>query len=113
MNTFQIMRNYSDRIVYASKCGNQSQKEFFVYADPNLVGKWQKDPTIPLVDVLESFKIFTVDNRSSQGIALTPSLGQLQDAFGPISETEMIKTILQHGRVSRVKQECGPKGFIA
>jgi ribosome maturation protein Sdo1 len=107
------MRNYSDRIVYASKCGNQSQKEFFVYADPNLVLKWRKDSTIPLVDVVESFKIFTVDNRSSQGIAMTPSMGQLEDAFGPISETEMIKTILQHGRAIKVKQDCGPKGFIS
>ncbi|CAG8636550.1 24836_t:CDS:2, partial [Racocetra persica] len=75
------------------------REEFFVYADPDMVQKWRKDKTIPLVDVIQSFEVFEVYNGGREGIAGRPSNQKLENAFGTTNDMEIIQQIIQHGTI--------------
>ncbi|KAI0065985.1 DUF1960-domain-containing protein [Artomyces pyxidatus] len=57
--------------------------------------------TIPLVEVLDSFEVFS-SNQGSQGILGRPSKQELDTVFGTHTDTEVILQILQKG-----KEEAG------
>jgi ribosome maturation protein Sdo1 len=106
------MKTKSVRVVYSSKHGNEDSEEFFMYAEPGMVEKWKKDSTIPLVDVLQSFQVFSSNTKSPQGIAQRPSKAHLEDAFGTVDQTEIATKILMNGKTSVVTESTNSKGFI-
>ncbi|CAJ0642133.1 15879_t:CDS:2 [Entrophospora sp. SA101] len=84
------------KIIFKS---NDSHEEFFVFGNPDLVLKWRKDQTIPLVDVVQSFDVYETVNGGNQGIAGRPSKQRLENTFGTSDTTQVITHILQHGNV--------------
>ncbi|KAI8822504.1 ribosome maturation protein [Fimicolochytrium jonesii] len=75
--------------------------DFFVFADPNQVEPWRKDKSIPIVDVVESFDIFAVNNGGNTGVYERPSRQQLDTTFGTHNVSEIIERILQEGKIER------------
>jgi ribosome maturation protein Sdo1 len=77
-----------------------------------MVEKYKKDPSIALINVLQSFQVFQSNTHSPQGIVLKPSKEHLKQAFGTTDENEIAKTILTQGRVSALKESTHSKGYI-
>jgi len=75
-------------------------EDFIVIAhSAEILSNWKKDSSIPLSDVVESFKIFTTHKQGAQGILDTASKGSLDSAFGGIKEDEILQKILKEGKV--------------
>ncbi|KAI8898451.1 hypothetical protein BC833DRAFT_516283, partial [Globomyces pollinis-pini] len=75
----------------------------------------QLDKTIPIVEVVQAFQIFEVDNKSSQGIAMRPSKADLANAFGTEDEHLIVEKILMEGKIVHSKEgfsSVGSKGFM-
>ncbi|KAH9061003.1 DUF1960-domain-containing protein [Lactarius vividus] len=61
--------------------------------------KWKGgDRTIPLVEVVDSFEIFS-SNQGPQGILCRPSKQQLDTVFGTHIDVDVIQQILDKGKV--------------
>ncbi|CAG8635765.1 16949_t:CDS:2 [Cetraspora pellucida] len=82
------------RVTFKSTDGGR--EEFFIFADPDMVLKWRKDKTIPLVDVVQFFEVY---NGGKEGIAGHPSNQKLENTFGTTNDMEIIQQILQNGTV--------------
>ncbi|KAL2915703.1 hypothetical protein HK105_204648 [Polyrhizophydium stewartii] len=76
-----------------------SKEGFFVLVEPGMV-----DKSIPLVDVVQAFTIFDVDNGGSHGVVDKPN------AFGTEDETEIVKRILDQGRIVHGASSAASKG---
>ncbi|EGF79815.1 hypothetical protein BATDEDRAFT_89467 [Batrachochytrium dendrobatidis JAM81] len=99
----------SDRVVFEGGGGKES---FFVYVEPDMVDKWRKDKSIPLVEVVQAFTIFEVDNGGNHGIAIKPSKSSLH-AFGTEDETVIVTRILNDGRLVHGHQgPASSKGYV-
>lgn len=56
----------------------QNGEEYYVIAIPDMVEKWKKDKSIPIVDVVQSFDVFTSPAGGNVFPADRPSKGQLE-----------------------------------
>ncbi|KAG2183660.1 hypothetical protein INT43_006668 [Umbelopsis isabellina] len=74
-------------------------EEFFVFADHEALEKWQKDKTIPLVEVAASFEVLHIPNGGNTGEAVRPSKGELESAFNTSNSDDIVKKILSEGEV--------------
>ncbi|KAG1783039.1 DUF1960-domain-containing protein [Suillus placidus] len=84
------------KVVY--KPDTQSTDEYIVIVNPAEYKKWKAgDRTIPLADVVDSFKVFH-SNQGSQGILGTPSQQQLHTTFGTTKEVDVMTQILEKGK---------------
>ena len=63
-----------------------------------MVEKYRKDPTIPLVDVVQNFQIYSGEKPSNQ-VGLAPSKGELLSNFGSDNMDECIKKMLLEGEI--------------
>jgi len=82
------------KVVYSA-----DNDDFVVIAhSADVLNNWKKDSSIPLSDVVESFKIFTTHKQGAQGILDTASKGSLESAFGEIKEDEILQKILREGK---------------
>lgn len=76
----------------------QSTDEFTVIVNPAEYKKWKDgDRTIPLTDVVGSFKVF-YSNQGAQGILGTPSKQQLDTVFGTTKDVDVVTHILEKGK---------------
>ncbi|EPZ33057.1 hypothetical protein ROZALSC1DRAFT_29269 [Rozella allomycis CSF55] len=92
-------KNSITRVVYKDKHHHGTQEEFFVLVNPDSLEKWRKDKTIPLVEVVESFDVFTIASGGHTGISDRPSKQMLAKYFETENTTEIIQKILQSGEV--------------
>ncbi|KAG2349161.1 DUF1960-domain-containing protein [Suillus weaverae] len=84
------------KVVY--KPDTQSTDEYIVIVNPAEYKKWKAgDRTIPLADVVDSFKVFH-SNQGSQGILGTPSQQQLDTIFGTTKDVDVMTQILEKGK---------------
>ncbi|KAI8073869.1 hypothetical protein BC940DRAFT_76197 [Gongronella butleri] len=74
------------RMVYKDDSGD----EFFVIVNEDMVPKWKKDRTIPLVEVVQSFDVFT-------GHGDRPSKGQLESTFNTSKNDDIVPMIIERG----------------
>lgn len=81
------------KVVYKGSDGT----EFFVIADSDMVSKYKKDKTVPLIDVVQSFEIFTTSTGSMQGEPVHPSKGVLESTFNTTNKDDIVKTIIENG----------------
>ncbi|RPB04513.1 DUF1960-domain-containing protein [Choiromyces venosus 120613-1] len=85
------------KVVYKGK-----NEDFIVFIDSiENLNKWKKDTSIPLVDVVDSFKVFCTHKHGAQGILDEAGAGLLEDEFGTKKEDEVVKKILQGGSSQR------------
>ncbi|KAL9559593.1 hypothetical protein PS6_000688 [Mucor atramentarius] len=71
--------------------------EYFVIAQPGMVAKWKKDKTIPLIDVVQSFDVFTTPSGSVTGEAIRPSNSTLENVFSTSNKDDIVKKIVSEG----------------
>ncbi|KAJ8597376.1 DUF1960-domain-containing protein [Rhizopogon salebrosus TDB-379] len=86
------------KVVY--KPDTQSTDEYTVIVNPVEYKKWKdggKHRTIPLADVVDSFKVFH-SNQGAQGILGTPSKQQLETVFNTSKDTDVVTAILEKGK---------------
>jgi len=82
--------------VYLQKGG----EDFIVLVgDTKLLDQWQSDSSIPLVQVVDGFKVFTTHKQGAQGILDSASKSTLEGAFGTSNADEVIKAILTEGKL--------------
>lgn len=75
-------------------------EDFIVWASSKQdLENWRKDSSIPLVDVVQLFKVFSTMKQGSQGVYHEASHSQLDNAFGTHDEDEVIKKILKEGEI--------------
>ncbi|CEP18612.1 hypothetical protein [Parasitella parasitica] len=81
------------KVVYKGADGT----EFFVIANEGMVSKWKKDKTIPLVDVVQNFDVFTSSTGSNTGEYIRPSTGILEGTFKTANNDDIVKKIISEG----------------
>ncbi|KAH8603059.1 shwachman-Bodian-diamond syndrome protein [Bisporella sp. PMI_857] len=78
--------------------------DFLIYIeDAEKATAWKTDKTIPLVDVVNSFKVFTTGRHGAQGALNTASNATLENEFGTSKDDEVIKKILEAGDIQETK----------
>lgn len=83
------------KVVY--KPDTQSTDEFTVIVNPVEYKKWKGDRTIPLSEVVDSFKVF-YSNQGAQGILGAPSKQQLDTVFNTTKDVDVVTQILEKGK---------------
>ncbi|GAA5836007.1 hypothetical protein JCM3766R1_005126 [Sporobolomyces carnicolor] len=87
-----------EKVVY--KPDSMSTEEYIVILqDADLANKWiAGDRTIPLVDIVDSFDVFTT-GQGAQGILERPSKQVLDTVFGSTNQNDIVETVLEKGRI--------------
>lgn len=88
------------RVVYQKE--SKGDTFIVIAASPDMVKKWRSDKTIPLIEVVDGYKIFS-SRQGAQGQLAAASRGELENEFGTSNEDEVIKRILQEGHVQEGK----------
>ncbi|KAI7865263.1 ribosome maturation protein [Spinellus fusiger] len=83
-------------------CSKANNQDFFVIAAPKMAEKWKNDKTVPLIDVVQSFDVFTTDSGGVSGEYIRPSRGILQSAFGTYDNEEVVRKIVTEGTEQRL-----------
>lgn len=73
--------------------------DFIVFIEsPEDLEAWKKDRSIPLAQVVNSFKIMLTHKHGAQGQMDEASKSTLENEFGTSNEDEVIKKILEDGQ---------------
>ena len=87
--------------------------------DLEAVRKWREDKTIPMAQVVSSFKVFVTHGHGDQGILDAASNATLENEFGSHKEEDVAAIILEKGMLKEtdVSSSCfamlygdGPRG---
>ncbi|KJX94629.1 shwachman-bodian-diamond syndrome protein [Zymoseptoria brevis] len=74
--------------------------DFIVIVDSvQAVKDWKKDSSVPLAQVVSSFKVFVTGGHGNQGILDGASKGSLESEFGTSNDDEVVKQILEKGSI--------------
>ncbi|EGP88480.1 uncharacterized protein MYCGRDRAFT_40062 [Zymoseptoria tritici IPO323] len=78
--------------------------DFIVIVDSvQAVKDWKKDSSVPLAQVVSSFKVFLtiplLHRHGNQGILDGASKGSLESEFGTSNDDEVVKQILEKGSI--------------
>jgi len=77
--------------------------DFIVFVDSaEDLKSWKADQSIPLAQVVNSFKIMLTHKHGAQGQLDGASKASLENEFGTSNEDEVIKKILMDGQVQSV-----------
>jgi len=72
--------------------------DFIIFAESeDAVRNWKKDSSIPLVDVVQSFKVLVSHKHGAQGELDTASKAALENEFGTSKDDDVVKQILEKG----------------
>jgi len=78
------------------------EDDFIVFVDSvEDVKKWKRDKSIPLAQVVNSFKIFVTHKHGAQGQMDTASKATLENEFGTSVEEDCLKKILEEGNTQQ------------
>ncbi|KAJ9662749.1 hypothetical protein H2198_001198 [Neophaeococcomyces mojaviensis] len=80
------------------------EEDFIVFVDSaEDLEKWKGDRSIPLANVVNSFKIFVTHKHGAQGQMDGASKATLENEFGTKNEEDAIIKILESGDVQNVE----------
>jgi len=79
----------------------KNEEDYIIFVEsPTIVEEWQKsENTMPLAQVVQSFKVFTSHKQGPQGNLETPSNTMLENDFGTSVVEDIIKVILTDGKI--------------
>ncbi|AEO53494.1 hypothetical protein MYCTH_2294878 [Thermothelomyces thermophilus ATCC 42464] len=78
--------------------GDNTDEDFLVFLDSvEDYKKWQTDRSVPLAQVVSSFKVFTTHRHGAQGLLGGASKAMLENEFGTSKEDEAVLKILEKG----------------
>ncbi|KAJ9133918.1 hypothetical protein NKR19_g8892 [Coniochaeta hoffmannii] len=86
--------------------------DFFVFLDSvEDFKKWLKDSTVPLAQVVRSFKVFCTHKHGNQGMYDAASNADLDNEFGTHVDAEVIEKILREGTLTEghMVERNGPR----
>jgi len=86
--------------------------DFIVFLDSAAdYQKWLGDKSVPLAQVVSSFKVFVTHKQGAQGTFDGASKGMLASEFGTSADEEVIKQILEKGTLqeSQMNQRNGSR----
>ncbi|PQE11496.1 Ribosome maturation SBDS N-terminal protein [Rutstroemia sp. NJR-2017a BBW] len=84
--------------------GKNVHDDFLVYVtDADLLVKWRNDKTIPMAEVIDSYKVFVTHMHGTQGIYDHASNAELESEFGTHKIDEVAEIILQDGSIIQNK----------
>ncbi|KAK9477565.1 ribosome maturation protein [Lipomyces japonicus] len=94
-----MSHNPVSKVFYKGK-----EHDFIVFvSSPEIYAKYLKDPSVALVSVVDSFKVFTSRGGGSQGKLDEASGSLIENQFGTSSEEEAIVKILKSGELQESK----------
>jgi len=67
------------------------------------VKKWKEDKTVPLVDVVNSFDVFTTGKHGAQGELNRASHAVLENEFGTKHSEDAVKAIIEKGQLQETQ----------
>ena len=77
-----------------------TSNDFIVFVESaKAVQDWKADKSVPLVQVLDSFKVFVTNKQGNQGQLDAAPKRDLENEFGTSNEDEAIAKILEGGSV--------------
>jgi len=80
------------------------EDDFIIFVDDAKAAReWKTDKTIPLAQVVSSFKIFITHKHGAQGQYDGASHSTLENEFGTHNEEEVIKAILEKGSIQETE----------
>ncbi|KAK1752403.1 ribosome maturation protein [Echria macrotheca] len=83
-----------------------SEDDFVVFLDSaEDYKKWLSDKSVPLAQVVSSFKVFVTHKHGAQGPFDGASKGSLEGEFGTSVDEEVIKKILEKGTLQESQFE--------
>jgi len=83
--------------------------DFIVFVEsPEDLQAWKSDKSIPLAQVVNSFKIMLTHKHGAQGQMDGASKSSLENEFGTSNEDEVIKKILEQGQSQTVTNNERP-----
>jgi len=75
-----------------------NDEDFLVFLDSvDDYQRWLGDKSIPLAQVVSSFKVFTTHRHGAQGLLEGASKAMLENEFGTAKEDEAVRKILEKG----------------
>ncbi|KAK4237141.1 ribosome maturation protein [Achaetomium macrosporum] len=75
-----------------------NDEDFVVFIDSTEdYQKWLSDKSVPLAQVVSSFKVFTTHRHGAQGMLEGASKAMLENEFGTSKEDEAVLKILEKG----------------
>ncbi|CEN59294.1 ribosome maturation protein [Aspergillus pseudodeflectus] len=90
----------SNKIFYKGR-----SDDFIVFVeDAATLKKWKNDPSIPLSDVVNGWKIFVTHKHGSQGVLDGASKASLENEFGTANVEECVRKILEGGELQGYTQ---------
>ncbi|KAF8427541.1 ribosome maturation protein [Tirmania nivea] len=79
--------------------------DFVIFAEsPEIVCRWKKDRSIPLMEVVDGFHIFTTRHQGAQGHLEEASHLALDSEFGTHNVDDVVRHILERGEVKEGKE---------
>jgi len=76
------------------------EDDFIVFVDSaKAVTDWKADKSIPLTEVVDSYKVFVTHKHGAQGTFDTASKSTLENEFGTAKEDDVVIQILEKGNV--------------
>jgi len=79
-------------------------EDFVIFVDnAKMVQDWRADKSIPLAQVVDSFKIFITHKHGAQGTFDGASKATLENEFGTQHEEDAIKVILEKGNLQETE----------
>lgn len=83
--------------LWRSSTDPHDKREYFVVCHSGHRNDWLQDKTIPLLDVLQTFEIYSTDVQSHTGEWIRPSKQMLFNSFSTEDEIVIIEKILTEG----------------
>jgi ribosome maturation protein Sdo1 len=77
--------------------------------DEEMYDRYQKDKSIPIAQVVDSFEVFRYEHPGKSGKLAKPSKQDLTDVFGFTNDDKIAAFMLEHGKRSGGKLMQGRK----
>jgi len=90
----------------------QRKEPFVMMVDDEMLHKYQKDRSIPLTQVVDSFQVFRFANPGTEGELMTPSRNELEDVFGTTDEYKITEFMIDHGVLHGRETPIVTAGYI-
>jgi len=97
-SSVESLETQSEPIIVRHHRDGHPESPFFVFTYPGMAEKYRKDPNIPLLNVVEKFKVYIGNGRSQ---AEFPARGDLLSEFGTDNVEEIINVILLTGKLQK------------
>jgi ribosome maturation protein Sdo1 len=78
---------------------NEHPHTFVAWVDEDLYYQRQRDASIPLAQVVDTFTVFRYDLPGMSGQLERPSNRELEETFGTSKADELLQYMLEHGEL--------------